>query len=215
MTSTWDKNDLRTALLRYDKKAIKQMADDDTARRGFPAFVHDLLVPVLEEIGDAWTTGDAALSQIYLSGKVSEELFTEHLAEMPAHEVIDARIGILTLEDHHTLGKRIVSALVRSHGYNLLDMGSGICYLEAAERTLREGIDILLVSVLMYPSARKVENLKAELLKQGMKTRLLVGGAPFNMDESLWMSVGADAMGKTAYAGIGILNMWLKEEILL
>lgn len=208
----WNGDDLKNALLRYDKKRIRDMAKDYAERESFPAFVHDLLMPYLEEIGDMWTQGSVSLSQLYLCGKISEALFDEYLGDTQKMESGGNRIAIVTLEDYHTLGKHMVGALVRSNGYNLLDFGAGVGYRYAAELCVTHGVDILMVSVLMYPSARKVENLKNELVNHGMKTRLMVGGAPFNMDASLWSAVGADAMGNTAYAGVTLLGEWVKEE---
>jgi len=37
-------------------------------------FVEQVVVPALEQIGDGWESGDVALSQIYMSGRICEKL---------------------------------------------------------------------------------------------------------------------------------------------
>jgi methanogenic corrinoid protein MtbC1 len=42
--------------------------------------------------------------------------------------------------------------------------------------------------------------------------KILVGGAPFLMDSTLWEEVGADKMGKSAADNIAIIEQWMKED---
>ncbi|MDZ7777050.1 MAG: hypothetical protein U5L09_16260 [Bacteroidales bacterium] len=59
----------------------------------------------------------------------------------------------------------------------------------------KEKIKILLLSVLMLPSALHVKDLKQKLNGTGVK--IVVGGAPFRFDENLWKEVALMRLVKT------------------
>jgi len=70
---------------------------------------------------------------------------------------------------------------------------------------LQDGVGILLISTLMYPSALEVKEVRAKLDRAGAAVKILVGGAPFNMDRQLWREVGADAMGRDAAEAVSLV----------
>jgi len=107
-------------------------------------------------------------------------------------------MAIAVLEDHHTLGKRIVISVLRAGGYEITDYGSGITVDTLVEKVNRDHIRILLISTLMLPAALRSKEAIARIKKAQPHTRVIVGGAPFNFDPSLWKEVGADAMGHNA-----------------
>jgi methanogenic corrinoid protein MtbC1 len=164
--------------------------------------IDTLLVPALEHLGEKWERGEIALSQLYLGGRICEKL-VDSLFPIRELETAEQRphLGIAVLEDYHLLGKRIVSSMVRSAGYTLRDYGrttlDGL-----VERVVDDRIDILFVSTLMLPSALRVRDLCAALRANrrstGWEVKVMVGGAPFRLDECLWREVNADAMGATA-----------------
>jgi methanogenic corrinoid protein MtbC1 len=80
------------------------------------------------------------------------------------------------------------------------------------KKVKENGIKILLVSVLMLPSALKIKQLKEALNKESLNIKLLVGGAPFRFDKHLWQEVGADAMGSNPAEAVEMVGK-LSEEI--
>lgn len=69
-----------------------------------------------------------------------------------------------------------------------------------------------MISVLMYPSALKIKKISQMLHEKDPSIKILVGGAPFLMDSTLWEEVGADKMGKSAADNIPIIEQWMKED---
>jgi len=70
----------------------------------------------------------------------------------------------------------------------------------------KDGIKILLISVLMLPSALKVREVREKLDGSGLNIKIVVGGAPFLFDDKLWKEVGADAMGRYASEAVTIIT---------
>jgi methanogenic corrinoid protein MtbC1 len=155
-------------------------------------FAESVLCPALDRIGTAWQAGEVALSQVYMSGRFSEELLETILPAGGAPTLPHPPIAIAVLDDSHPLGKRIVGSYLRANGFHLTDYGSiGVAPLLA--RLQADGIRILLISTLMLPSALRVREVRAGVDAAGLPVRLVVGGAPFRMDPGLWREVGADA----------------------
>lgn len=157
--------------------------------------IDSLIVPALDEIGHGWDAGVYSLSQVYLASRICEEL-SEGWLPVPAGEDGPA-VAVALLRDHHSLGKRIVAASLRGAGMSVIDYGT----MEADEmvrRTVQDAPAALLISTLMLPSALRVRDVVRGLRNAGSQVPVVVGGAPFRLDDRLWRDVEADAVGRTA-----------------
>ena len=206
------KSNFKQALLEFDKILAKEILSEFDSPKKQLQFIDEVIVDVLTEIGTSWENGELALSQVYMSGKICEELINGILPPDSTGKNGDMKLGIATLGDYHLLGKRIVYSVLKASGFNLVDYGHGIDEKALVEKCLTEKIDILLISTLMYPSALRIKNLKEGLIRNNLDIKLLVGGAPFNFDDTLWSQVGADAMGRNPTDAIKILNKWTRRD---
>ena len=182
-----------------------RIAERWSERRGATSMIDDLAVPTLEEIGRRWDTGVLSLAQVYISGRICESIVDEFLTQSAVARRALPRLGIAALNDQHTLGKRVVSLVVRSAGHELIDYGSSTNAEELARRAAADSLDILLLSALMLSSALQVERVRRHLTTLRAPTRLIVGGAPFRLDPMLGQRVGADASGATASDAIRLI----------
>lgn len=199
------------ALLGLDRAELKRLADEARATATPEEVVEALVTPALESLGLAWEQGSAALSQLYMGGRLCEELVR---AILPAHVAPSdekPRVAIATLEDYHLPGKRLVYSALVGAGFAVIDYGRGSAD-ELAERASADGIDILLVSTLMLPAALRVSALREALDRRGSSVRLVVGGAPFRLDPRLAREVGADAMGTNSAQAIEIVRRLLEDR---
>ena len=174
-------------------------------------FIEDIMLPVLAEIGDDWNKGEAALSQVYVSGRICEDVVNLIFADPhPEYDSAD-KVAIVNFKDQHPLGKKIVSSVLKLNGIPLLDYGFGVEQEELIRKLKKDNPKILIISVLMLPSALKIKNLRMQLLEEGIDIKILVGGAPFRFDKSLWKKVCADAFGDTPIDTLNIIKEWRKE----
>jgi methanogenic corrinoid protein MtbC1 len=120
------------------------------------------------------------------------------------------KMAIVVMEDYHLLGKRIVYSVLRASGFELLNYGH-MDTETLAKRALEDNIKILLVSVLMLPSALRIKELRTRLGTRGAKIKIVVGGAPFRFDDQLWREVGADAFGASAVEAVDIVHRMIEE----
>lgn len=167
--------------------------------------VERVVVPALEQIGTAWHEGTVALSQVYMSGRFCEALVDRVLPPSDPDRKHQPRSAIVVLSDYHDLGKRIVYSVMRASGFEVFDYGR-MDVDALVERVLADRLRVLLISVLILPSALKVREVCAQLKSRGANVKVVVGGAPFLFDDQLWQEVGADAMGHSASDAVAIVE---------
>lgn len=200
----------REALETLDRIGAESIVNQARSEMTPIQVVDQVVVPALEQIGQAWETGDVALSQVYMSGRICEELVEQVLPPSDPDRKHQPRSAIVVLCDYHMLGKRIVYSQMRASGFELFDYGR-MDVDELVERALADQIRVLLISVLMLPSALKVKQVCARLKAAGAPIRIAVGGAPFLFDDRLWQEVGADAMGRNAAEAVSLVEGWMRE----
>lgn len=193
------------ALLSLDRLSARKTALDQGLSGDPLQPVNGLIVPALECLGEMWEKGEASLSQVYMSSRICEELTDELLPPRSPQRIDQPKMAIAVLNDYHLLGKRIVYAMLRASGYDLLDYHRQTVE-SLAERVRLDAIQILLVSTLMLPSALDVRKLKNLLMEKGLvAVRLLAGGAPFRLDPALAGEVGADGTGVDAAEAVRLV----------
>jgi len=202
------------ALLSMDRIHCRSLLEEALAQ-GDLGGVEALVGPALNRIGDRWEAGELALTQVYMAGRICEDLLSELGPVHPAPAAGSPVIGVGTLLDQHQLGKRIVLASLKAGGFRVLDYGQGLEPRELAQAALRDQVPILMVSVLMAASARRVRELREALGEGPDRPRLVVGGAPFRLDPALAGAVKADAVGHTGLDAVHIAQRILEETCAL
>lgn len=190
------------ALLAIDRVEANRIAEQSFTGEGTFEAIEGLIVPALERLGDGWEAGTVALAQVYMAGVICEELVDRYLPSHSPGRVDSPRVAVATLDDFHLLGKRMVYAVVRAAGFEVLDLGR--MDVDGLVDRLKQGdISVLLVSVLMLPSALRVQRLMSAL-PEGVVVG--VGGAPFRLEPELWREVGAHGFGRSASDAVGLVE---------
>ncbi|QTA82009.1 Monomethylamine corrinoid protein [Desulfonema limicola] len=199
------------SLLSVDRLAAAHLLTE-SLKENTPVDISDKIIcPVLDRIGEKWEKGETALSQIYMSGIICEELVNSFFPDLDMSKDKSIPIGIVTFEDFHILGKQIVKSILKSGGFYVHDFGQGVYAEELIQKIRDNKIRILLISTLMLPSALHIKDLRSKMDNLGMDIKIAVGGAPFRFDTDLWKQIGADAVGMTAFEGLKIVKKMTKE----
>jgi len=202
-------DELERSLLLLDKDASEKVLIEASKQGSAIEIANQIIASTLKKIGDDWEEGSLALSQVYMSGVICEELIDKILPPNNPARINQPKMAIGVFEDYHLLGKRIVFSSLRASGFELTDLGGGLTIDKIVEIIEKEKIRILLLSVLMLPSALHIKELKKRL--SGVDVKLLVGGAPFRFDENLWKEVGADGFGKDSSEAIQLVTKLVEE----
>lgn len=178
----------------------------------------DIVIPCMEEmVGGLLTDSLVTLSQHFLSAKIADEV-TEMLVplfatspEVQGHVVVGTSFG-----DFHGLGKKILGGCLRARMFKVTDIGLNVRPERFVEEAVGVGAEVIGVSSMMLHTAlgeqgpRRVREL---LRDRGLDRRikLVVGGAPYRFDDSLYRQVEADAWGATAVDGTHVIARLIRE----
>lgn len=201
--------ELERALLLLDRKRTEEILNEASTFGSPIEIAGQLISSALKNIGDAWEKGNLALSQVYMSGIICEELIDKILPPQSSVRISQPKMAIGVFEDYHLLGKRIVYSTLRASGFELTDLGGGLSVETLVDVVVKEKIKILLLSVLMLPSAIRIKELKKKLT--GIDVKVIVGGAPFRFDEKLWIEVEADGYGKDSSDAVKMVTQMMEE----
>ncbi len=199
------------SLLRASKPDAERILHQIQAESSFPESVESIVVTSLERIGHDWENGKVALSQVYMSGRICEDLMTATHPESDGQARISGKCAIAILNDYHMLGKRIVLSALRSAGFNIQDWGR-LTPEQVVSKIEENDTEVALISTLMLSSALCVRDIRTRLDAKGLTCKLLVGGAPFRLDKNLWKEVGADSTANNAMDSIRALSALLGRQ---
>lgn len=205
-----DAFEFEEALIAIDIIEAKKVLDKHFTNKKEMKSIEMIINSSMERIGSKWEKGEVSLSQVYMSGIITEKIIEEYLPLNSSSRIKSPKMAICVLEDSHALGKRIVLSIVRSSGYTIIDFGQGLSADEIVKKALEENIEVLLISTLMYASAIKVKDIRKELDRVNSSMKIIVGGAPFRLNSNLWKEVGAYAKGDNASEIIDILDKVVK-----
>ena len=202
----------KSALLSVDRVRAEEVLRAASRMFAMPLEVAEFcLAPVLEQMGEAWESGQLALSQIYMASRISEELVERILPPPCELRGETPKIALALLEDHHMLGKRLVQSALRLAGIPVLDW-QRVTVDELIARTIQERPDLILISTLMLRAALRGRDVREGLDRAGLAIPIYVGGAPFRLDPLLWQEVGASAMGANSAEAIRLVSSFLERH---
>ena len=94
-------NDFQEVLLSLDRLSVKQILDDQLERMTPIKFIEDVVVVALDRIGARWNEGTVSLSQVYMTGRICEDLVDELLPPESPERKDKPNMAICVLSDHH------------------------------------------------------------------------------------------------------------------
>ena len=202
---------LKESLLAVDKTGAFDIVSEFLSDVDGSLLVDSLIMPALEDIGALWEKGEVSLSQVYMSGKISEEIVDRYIVKGTSIGQGGIKVAVAVLQDHHNLGKKILATVLRTSGFQVVDYGHALTVEKLVSNVERDAIEYLMISTLMLPAALHIKEAVRGIRERSPDTKVLVGGAPFVFDDELWKEVDADAYGRTATESIGVLKRMIKE----
>ena len=200
---------LKQALIVADRDAATGAAMALVEGGADPRWILDEGMAVaMFDLGEMWKRGEVFLPEVVASAEVFKEcnaivepaLLATRGAEEVGHLVVLATVK----GDLHDLGKNMVAAMLRTSGFEVLDLGKDV-NADLIVETIREhapaivGMSALLTTTVPYQQT-VIERLKTEGLRDRVK--VMVGGAPVTPE---WADrIGADGYANNAPEAVDI-----------
>jgi len=208
-----NKEDLAKAVMDLDEdsayKLVEQLINDGIE----PKDIIGILREGVEVVGEKFNKKEYFLTELVMAGEIftqAAKILEPHMKNANFDESSVESIVVGTVQgDVHDIGKNIFVTLLKSAGYNVVDLGVDIPPEKFVETVKETGAKIVaysgLLTVALESMNATTEALKAAGLRENVK--IIIGGLPV---DKLWMKeAGADAFTDNAFEGVNIVKKWL------
>lgn len=150
--------------------------------------------------GKKYEQGEYFLSELIMSGLMAQELSNMLKPYLQSSESqFLARVAIGSVKgDLHDIGKSLVSTMLSSGGFEILDLGVDVPPEKFVETVEKDNPRIVAMSCLLTIAMDEMKNTIDRLEQSGVRKRVkvLVGGRPIASDFA--RQIGADGYGADA-----------------
>ncbi len=181
--------------------AVKEALDE-----GKDAFdIMNSLTKGMDEVGRRYEEKEYYLTELVLAGETMKEAFNILRPALAAADKTEDKVKIIlgTVKgDNHDIGKNILGSLLLSSGFELYDLGMDVDENTIIEKVKETGATIVALSSLLTMTVEQIKVVHEALKAAGIreKVKLIVGGAPLNME--LAKKLGADDFADDAVDGV-------------
>jgi len=212
----------RESLLGELERLLSDLSDVDRVRSVVsdllrvgtsPVDIIDAVSRGLELVGERYERGEYFLSELIMAGIISSEIsemLRPHLTRTSAKPVGKVVIGTVR-GDLHDIGKNIVSMMLSSAGFKVIDLGIDVPPERFIEAIKNEKPDIVAMSCLLTVALEEMRNTIEEIRKSGLRdaVKIMVGGRPVTREFAA--EIGADAYGSDAVEAVKVAKTLIKE----
>lgn len=169
----------------------------------------------MQEVGRRFQCGEMFLPELQMSAdvfQVAMDILQPKLMETEKDVKAPAKVIIGTVKgDLHSIGKNLVAIMLRTAGFEVVDLGVDVPTFTFLEEAEKRGADVIALSALLTTTMPRqgeiVEALHGQRIRE--KYKVIVGGGPVNQE---WADrIGADGYGQTAADAIAVANRLLTQ----
>jgi len=190
--------------------AVREALDEDKD----PFEVLNALTEGMDEVGRRYEEKEYYLTELVLAGETMKEAFAVLQPALAATEKVENKTKVILATvkgDNHDIGKNILASLLLSSGFEIHDLGMDIDEDKIVETVKQIGASIVALSSLLTMTVENIKVVHEALKEEGLrdKVKLIVGGAPLNMD--LAKQLGADDFAEDAVEGVKHIKKLAKQ----
>lgn len=171
--------------------------------------INTVLIPALDEVGDAFEKGRSFLPQLLQSASAAQSAFDvvkNAIAASGSAGTAKGKIVLATVKgDIHDIGKNIVKVILENYGYHVIDLGRDVSVQTVVDAAREHQVKLVGLSALMTTTLPSMRDTIAALREQGVPCRVMVGGAV--LTPSYAKQIGADYYAKDAKASADIAKL--------
>ncbi|NUU59768.1 MerR family transcriptional regulator [Paenibacillus agri] len=113
-----------SALYEFQGERANALIDYGFSLFGYEAMVHQVLVPVLVMVGDAWEKGNATVAQEHYITHMVTNRFYQFFHVFPVDEHLPKVLAFCPAGEHHQVGLLLFSLFLRKNGVEVIYLGA-------------------------------------------------------------------------------------------
>ena len=177
--------ELRQSVINYDEEAAVKAAQKALDLKMDPyKVITDCLTPAIQEVGERFEKGEAFLPELIMATDAMDaavKILEKEITKEEREGRKKGRIVLGTVKgDIHNIGKNIVGIMLKTAGYEIIDLGVDVEPSKFVEEAERSGAQIIMASALMTFTAVNLKKIADYLEMEGVrkKYKLAFGGGP-------------------------------------
>ena len=201
---------LATSILLGETERARGIAREELRALSPMDLVNQGVVPALEEVGKRYDCGEYFLPQLIASAQAAQAVCDDAMSRLGEQGGAPReKILLATVEgDLHDLGKNVVGTVLRSHGYQVRDLGKNVPLDVLLKVAREERVALVGLSALMTTTMREMERVVRAFREELPGTPVLVGGASVNQEFA--DRIGAAGYSRDALGAVKLVHRLLK-----
>lgn len=196
---------LKTAIIDIDTDRAKDLTEQIIAAGIDPKLAIKVSIKEAAEIiGQKFDCGEVFLAELVMVGDLMDEVSAILEKHIPASEVVKKRVIVIaTVQgDVHSVGKNLVSVVLRSAGFEVHDLGVDVTSATIIQKAKDVNADIIALSSLLTTTMPYQKEVIDDLASMGLRSKfkVILGGGPVTREFAC--KVGADGYGKDAFDAV-------------
>lgn len=180
------KKQIYDALYEFQGERVNALIDFGLSLYGYEAIFHQVLVPILIQVGDAWEEGTVTVAQEHYATHMISNRFYQIFHQFPVYSHLPKALAFCPAGEHHQVGLLLFALFLRKNGMEVIYLGANtpeegiISMLEQQSR-----IGLIFLSVTDKELIPFSEDLIGRLKVVYPEAKFLVGGKGYEVFKSL------------------------------
>jgi MerR family transcriptional regulator, light-induced transcriptional regulator len=204
--------------LRNEERSVASEMILDAVKCG--TSVKDIYLGVFEpsqrEIGRLWQTSQMTVAEEHYCTAATQLIMSQLYPNIFSSKKNGRRmVAVCTGNELHEIGLHMVADIFEMEGWDTYYLGANTPTSILCQTIEKRDPDILAISGTMTFHVKIIDELidAVKTALPGLRTKILVGGYPFNIEPELWSRVGADGSARNAVQAVAAANQLIGSEV--
>jgi 5-methyltetrahydrofolate--homocysteine methyltransferase len=198
-----DLNVLKEAIMDGDCDTAVELTKAALAGRIEPEkILKQGLIAAMDTIGNRFSRSEIYIPEMLIAAramKAAMEILEPVLVKAGVKPIGKFVIGTVA-GDLHDIGKNLVAMMMKGAGFEVIDLGVDVPISRFIEQSKASNANIIGMSSLLTTTMPAIEETVKAVKKAGIKSKVMVGGAPVTQDFA--SKIGADGYAPDAAAAV-------------
>ena len=196
---------LAEAVIKGDPNAAVTITKQAIAEK-MPAgdVLKDGLIAGMDVVGVRFKSNEIYIPEVLIAAramKMAMQVLEPELVKAGVKPVAKFVVGTVQ-GDLHDIGKNLVAMMMKGAGFEVIDLGVDVTSEKCVEKAKATGAQLVGMSTLLTTTMPKMEKTLKELRNAGLKTKVMIGGAPVTQNYA--DKIGADGYAADAASAVDV-----------